>query len=290
MAERDLSELVDAPGIFMGADAPYEEAKAVILGIPMDFTVSFRPGARLGPLSIRNVSAGIEEYSVYQDKDLADCVYRDLGDLSLPCGNVQRSLQIIEKACHILLADGKFPIFLGGEHLVSYPLLRSFRQQYPDLRVLHFDAHADLREDYLGERDSHATVMRQVAGLFAEKRLYQFGIRSGTKEEFAFAREHTYMHIDEVLGPLKETLAELTGYPLYVTLDIDVVDPAYAPGTGTQEPGGCTSREILTALRSLAGQKVVGFDLVEVLPALDASERTALLAAKIVREVILAFT
>lgn len=289
MSEQDLASLVDEPGIFMGANAPYQEAKAVILGVPMDHTVSFRPGTRLGPLSIRNVSVGIEEYSVYQDRDLAECQYRDLGDLSLPFGNVERSLTIIEKASRILMTDGKFPIFLGGEHLVSYPLLKPFIEKYPDLRVVHFDAHADLREDYLGEKNSHSTVMRKVVDLLGPKRLYQFGIRSGTKEEFVFAKEYTHMYVSEVLEPLQRVLGDLAGHPVYITLDIDVVDPGFAPGTGTQEPGGCTSREILSVIHALGGLNVVGCDLVEVSPALDSSERTALLAAKLVREIILTF-
>ncbi|WP_206812483.1 agmatinase [Paradesulfitobacterium ferrireducens] len=289
MAQKDLMKLIDKPGLFMGAVASYEEADAVILGIPMDFTVSFRPGTRLGPLSIRNVSIGIEEYSVYQDKDLADYSYCDLGDLALPFGNVPKSLDIIESAARLILDDGKFPIFLGGEHLVSYPLIKPFAEKYPELCVVHFDAHADLREDYLGEINSHATVMRKVAEMLKPKHVYQFGIRSGTREEFLYAKEHTHLVIEDVLEPLQRVLPELKGKPVYVSLDIDVVDPAFAPGTGTQEAGGASSREILKAVHALSELKVVGFDLVEVSPALDSSERTALLAAKLVREVILGF-
>lgn len=289
MAQKDLMKLIDKPGLFMGAVASYEEADAVILGIPMDFTVSFRPGTRLGPLSIRNVSNGIEEYSVYQDKDLADYSYCDLGDLALPFGNVQKSLDIIESAARLILDDGKFPVFLGGEHLVSYPLIKPFAEKYPELCVVHFDAHADLREDYLGEINSHATVMRKVAEMLKPKHVYQFGIRSGTREEFLYAKEHTHLVIEDVLEPLQRVLPELKGKPVYVSLDIDVVDPAFAPGTGTQEAGGASSREILKAVHALSELKVVGFDLVEVSPALDSSERTALLAAKLVREVILGF-
>lgn len=290
MSKARIEQMVEKPGSFMGAEATYEEAKVVLLGIPMDYTVSFRPGTRLGPMGIRNVSTGIEEYSVYQDKLLNDFAYCDLGDLALPFGNVGKSLEIIEKACQELLEDQKFPIFLGGEHLVSYPLIKPFCAKYPDLRVVHFDAHADLRLDYYGESNSHATVMRKVAQLLGPKRVYQFGIRSGTREEFAFAKEYTHLVIEDVLEPLKAALPELKGKPVYVSLDIDVVDPAFAPGTGTPEAGGCTSKEILKAIHALRELNVVGFDLVEVSPALDSSERTALLAAKIVREVILGFT
>lgn len=273
----------------MGGDTPYEDADVVILGIPMDYTVSFRPGTRMGPLSIRNVSIGIEEYSVYLDRDLSDYSYCDLGDLSLPFGNVEKSLAVIEKASRQVVEDGKFPIFLGGEHLVTYPLIKPFIEKYPDLRVVHFDAHADLRLDYSGELNSHATVMRKIAEMLGPKRVYQFGIRSGIKEEFEFAKEHTHLVVEEVLEPLKDRIPELRGVPIYLTLDIDVVDPAFAPGTGTQEAGGCTSREIIKAIHALKELNIVGFDLVEVSPVMDTSERTALLAAKIVREAILSF-
>lgn len=290
MSKIDFEEFVEKPGIFMGADTPYEAADTVILGIPMDYTVSFRPGTRMGALSIRNVSVGIEEYSVYLDRDLGDYAYCDLGDLALPFGNVDKSLALIEKASRQILQDNKFPIFLGGEHLVTYPLIKPFAEKYPDLRVVHFDAHADLRTDYYGENNSHATVMHKVAELLGPKRVYQFGIRSGIKEEFQYAKENTYLVVEEVLEPLKAVLEELKGKPVYVTLDIDVVDPAFAPGTGTQEAGGCTSREIIKAIHALQGLNIVGFDLVEVSPATDSSERTALLAAKLVREAILSFT
>lgn len=289
MSREELEKMIETPGVYMGGDTPYAEADAVILGIPMDYTVSFRPGTRMGPLSIRNVSIGIEEYSVYLDRDLSDYAYCDLGDLALPFGNVDKSLQLIEKASRQIVEDGKFPVFLGGEHLVTYPLIKPFIEKYPDLRVVHFDAHADLRTDYSGEVNSHATVMRKISEELGPKRVYQFGIRSGTREEFLFAKEHNHLVIEEVLEPLKAVLPELKGKPVYVTLDIDVVDPAYAPGTGTQEAGGCSTREIIRAIHALGELNVVGFDLVEVSPVTDSSERTALLAAKLVREAILSF-
>lgn len=289
MTKENLEQLIEKPGIYIGGETAYEEADAIILGIPMDYTVSFRPGTRMGPLSIRNVSIGIEEYSVYLDRDLGDYAYCDLGDLTLPFGNVEKSLEIIEKASRQVLEDGKFPIFLGGEHLVTYPLIKPFIEKYSDLVVVHFDAHADLRTEFFGESNSHATVIRKVAEMLGPKRVYQFGIRSGIREEFLFARENTHLVVEEVLEPLKAVLPELKGKPVYVTLDIDVVDPAHAPGTGTQEAGGCTSKEIIKALHALGDLNVVGFDLVEVSPAMDSSERTALLAAKLVREAILSF-
>jgi len=280
---------VDRTFGFIGSGDNYQEAEIALLGIPMDFTVSFRPGSRLGPQQIRNVSIGLEEYSCYLDKDLADKRYYDCGDLILPFGNVTLSLEIIEEAARNLFNDGKFPIFIGGEHLVSYPLIKAAYEKYPDLAVIHFDAHADLRRDYLGETNSHATVMRRVAELMGGENIYQFGIRSGEGEEIAFGKENTHLFIDGLIEPLKTVIPMLKTRPVYVTLDIDVVDPAFAPGTGTPEPGGCTSREIIRCVHMLGELNVIGFDLVEVLPGHDLSERTSILAAKLIREAMLTF-
>nr|WP_236860296.1 agmatinase [Candidatus Formimonas warabiya] len=273
----------------MGSGDDFSEAKIALLGIPMDFTVSFRPGSRMGPRQIRNVSVGLEEYSCYLDRDLAEIKYFDCGDLVLPFGNVELSLKIIEEAARDLFREGKFPIFMGGEHLVSYPLIKAAFEKYPDLALIHFDAHADLRLDYIGEKNSHATVMRRAAELLGGKNIYQFGIRSGDAAEIAYGKEHTHLFLDQLIVPLQEVIPKLGERPVYVTLDIDVVDPAYAPGTGTPEPGGCSAREIIQCIHMLGAAKVIGFDLVEVLPTHDLSERTALLAAKLIREAMLTF-
>ncbi len=276
------------PGCFIGSTEKYNQAGIVIIGAPMDFTVSFRPGTRQGPQRIRQVSHGLEEYSVDLDLDLADRSYYDAGDVILPFGAVQESLRRIGLVTAEILAGGKFPLVLGGEHLISYASIKEVAGAHPGLVVLHFDAHTDLRDEYFGERLSHATVMRRVEEMIGGKNLYQFGIRSGTREEFDFARENCNIFVDKVVEPLIEILPQIKGRPVYVSLDIDVVDPAYAPGTGTPEPGGCTVKEIMRAVHLLAELDLVGFDLVEVSPLYDPSERTALLAAKIVRETILA--
>lgn len=291
MPEKQLSGIMETLGKYIGANAFYEEAKAVIVGIPMDYTASYKPGSRSGPLAIRNASIALEEYSIYQDRNLKDYLYCDLGDLALPFGNVTASLEVIGQAAGIILEDAKFPIFLGGEHLISYPVIKAFAKKYPDLHVVHFDAHADLRKGYYGEENSHSTVMRKVAELLGPGKVFQFGIRSGIKEEFEYAREKTRMFTQEhdLIESLAQVIPELGSRPVYISLDIDVVDPAFAPGTGTQEPGGCNSKEIIEAVLKLKSLNIVGFDLVEVSPQLDFSERTAILAAKIVREAILAF-
>lgn len=285
-----LGDLTGECGRFMGAAPVYDDCKLAIIGAPMDFTTSFRPGARYGPVEIRNVSEGLEEYSPDLDMDLAERNFFDAGDVLLPLGNVTASLKRIGEAAGAVLKDGKKLLVLGGEHLVTLPVVEQAVRLYPELVVLHFDAHADLRDHYLGEKFSHATVMRRVVELVGGNKVYQLGIRSGTREEFQWAKDNTHLFPYEVLGPLEEIKQQIKGLPVYVTLDIDVVDPAYAPGTGTPEPGGCSAREILKALHSLAGLNVVAMDVVEVCPVLDSSQITAILAAKLVREAILLFS
>ncbi|MEG6520422.1 agmatinase [Desulfotomaculum sp. 1211_IL3151] len=284
-----MFDLLDQCTGFMGATQDYENSNVVLVGAPMDFTVSFRPGTRQGPRAIRQVSVGLEEYSVMLDLDLADYAYFDAGDIALPFGHVLESLERIGKVVAKIIADNKFPLVLGGEHLISLPVIMEVVKKYPGLKILHFDAHADLRQDYMGQTLSHASVMRRAVDLVGGQNIYQFGIRSGTKEEFDYARGHTRMFPAKVLEPLQQVLPELLGHPVYLSLDIDVVDPAYAPGTGTAEPGGCTSTEILEAIYLMKELKVVGMDLVEISPVYDHSEKTALLGAKLVREAILAF-
>lgn len=274
---------------FLGACTDYDKSQAVLIGLPMDYTVSLRPGTRFGPQQIRNISYGLEMYSPYQDKSLADLAYYDAGELELPFGNTLGSLKRMEDVARKVFAAKKLPLFLGGEHLVSLPLIKACLECFPELVVFHFDAHTDLRETFFGEEHSHATVMRKVVDILKEKNLYQFGIRSGEKEEFEYARQNTHLYLDEIFPALHHAVSVVKGKPVYISLDIDVLDPAFAPGTGTPEPGGCSSREILQAILAMKDLNVVGMDLVEVAPTYDHSERTAILAAKIVREALLAF-
>lgn len=272
---------------FIASSDDYEQADKVLIGVPMDFTVSYRPGTRMGPHSIRTVSYGLEEYSFYSNKDLKEFSFYDGGDIALPFGNVEKSIEIIEKVAQKVLEDKKFAIYLGGEHLVSWPLIKAYAEKFPNLVVLHFDAHADLRENYWGETNSHATVIRKVCEKIGSKNVYQFGIRSGDRAEFEYGKNNTNMFVNEILDPLKQVVKELGDRPVYITIDIDVVDPAFAPGTGTPEPGGCTSKEIIEAVLLMKGLNIVGMDLVEVSPLNDPSDRTSILAAKLVREAIL---
>ncbi|MBY0596129.1 agmatinase [Bacillus bingmayongensis] len=276
--------------VFIKSHPSFEESEAVIYGMPMDWTVSYRPGSRFGPARIREVSLGLEEYSPYLDRELEEVKYYDAGDIPLPFGNPQRSIDMIEEYVTKLLDAGKFPLGLGGEHLVSWPIFKAMVKKYPDLAIIHMDAHTDLRESYEGEPLSHSTPIRKVCDLIGPENVYSFGIRSGMKEEFEWAKEvGMNLYKFDVLEPLKEVLPKLAGRPVYVTIDIDVLDPAHAPGTGTLEAGGITSKELLDSIVAIANSniKVVGADLVEVAPVYDHSDQTPIAASKFVREMLL---
>ncbi|WP_431802998.1 agmatinase [Halobacillus andaensis] len=278
--------------VFIMSRATEEEARAVIYGMPMDYTVSFRPGSRFGPNRIREASIGLEEYSPYLDRHLEEVAYHDAGDLMFPFGNAQKSLDIIEDYAKELFKKGKFPIGLGGEHLVSWPVIRACHEALSNLKIIHIDAHADLREEYEGEVLSHSTPIRKACELLGPENVYSFGIRSGMREEFHYADESgMHMYRYDVLEPLKSVLPELAGQNVYVTIDIDVLDPAYAPGTGTAEAGGISSKELLASIHAIADSdiNVVGCDLVEVAPAYDPTEQTAIAASKFIREMLLGF-
>ncbi|MCM3764072.1 agmatinase [Neobacillus niacini] len=276
--------------VFIKSHPNFEESRVVLYGMPMDWTVSYRPGSRFGPARIREVSIGLEEYSPYLDRELDEVKYFDAGDIPLPFGNAQKSLDIIEDFIDQVLAAGKFPFGMGGEHLVSWPVMKAVFKKYPDLAIIHMDAHTDLRENYEGEPLSHSTPIRKIAEHIGPSNVYSFGIRSGMREEFQWAKENG-MHISkfEVLEPLKEVLPKLAGRPVYVTIDIDVLDPAHAPGTGTVDAGGITSKELLASIHAIARSEVnvVGCDLVEVAPIYDPSEQTANTASKLIREMML---
>ncbi|WP_418378037.1 agmatinase [Acidaminococcus sp.] len=280
-----------APNVetFLACDAPYEKAQIVLFGAPFDSTTSYRPGTRFGPSAIRHESFGLETYSPYQDKDLEDYAVFDSGDLELSFGSPRRALDAIRKRTETILRDGKLPLLLGGEHLVTLGAFEAVLEKYPDLHLIHFDAHTDLREDYLGEPLSHACVIRRCYDLIGDGRIHQFCIRSGLKEEFSFARTHTDFHPFGFDG-LKETVDRLKeeGVPIYFTIDLDCLDPAAFPGTGTPESGGVWFPGLLQAILMVAKTRVVASDVNELSPHLDASGASTALACKVVRELLLA--
>ncbi len=271
---------------FLGCESDYNSANIVLFGVPFDGTTSFRPGARFGPSAIRNESFGIETYSPYADKDLLDIEVFDGGDLDLPFGNAQKVLDMTYAYTKRVLQDGKTPFMLGGEHLITLGSMRAVVEKYPDVEVLHFDAHTDLRDEYIGEELTHSGVIKQVWKLLGDNKIHQFGIRSGEKHEFQFAEKHTLLHKFDLNG-FEKTLESLKGKPVYVTLDLDVLDPSCFWGTGTPEAGGVTFKELLTAILQLHELRVVGCDVNELAPHYDQSGASTALACKLTREMLL---
>ncbi|MGN0299118.1 MAG: agmatinase [Lachnospiraceae bacterium] len=274
---------------FIGCDSEYSKAHMVLYGAPFDSTTSFRPGARFGPSAMRHESFGLETYSPYQDADLTDCAVFDSGDLELCFGSAEAALKDIEARADEILKDGKFPLLLGGEHLVTLGAVRAVLQKYPNLHIVHFDAHADLRDDYLGARLSHACVLRRCHDLLGDGRIHQFCIRSGDREEFRFAKTHTELHPFGFDG-LEHTISALRkqGVPIYFTIDLDCLDPSVFPGTGTPEAGGVSFVQLLEAIRTVCTANVVGADVNELAPSLDISGVSTAVACKVLRELILA--
>lgn len=274
---------------FIGCDSTYEEADIVLFGAPFDSTTSFRPGARFGSAAMRHESFGLETYSPYQDRDLTDYRIFDSGDLELCFGSAESALADIEERAEEILSDGKLPLLLGGEHLVTLGSVRAAQKKYPELHVIHFDAHADLRENYLGAELSHACVIRRCHELLGDGRIHQFCIRSGERAEFEFAKEHTQMYRFGFQG-LKELVEELkeTGVPVYFTIDLDCLDPSVFPGTGTPEAGGVSFLALLDAIRLVCRTNVVAVDVNELAPMLDTSGVSTATACKVLRELLLA--
>lgn len=273
---------------FIGCDNDYKRAGTVLYGAPFDGTTSFRPGTRFGPDALRRESFGLETYSPYLDKDISDVCVCDIGDIDICIGDAATALAQVEEAAENILADGKRPFLLGGEHSVTLGAVRAVAAKYPDLHIVHFDAHADLRDDYLGVRLSHACVLRRCHDILGDGRIFQFGIRSGDRSEFEWGAKHVTTHRFGFDG-LKETLDALAGVPVYFTLDLDVLDPSVFPGTGTPEAGGVTFDELRRAATLVCSRaNVVGCDAVELSPHYDISGVSTAVAGKIVREMLIA--
>ncbi len=273
---------------FIGFEDDFASSKAVLFGVPFDGTTSFKPGARFGPSSMREESWGLESYSPYLNRDLEDIKLFDYGNLELPFGDKINALKMIEEISDEIVESNKIPIMMGGEHLVSYATIKSLHKKYKNLKVIHFDAHTDLREDYLGESFSHATVFRRVSEFLDDKSLYQFCIRSGLKEEFEWATKNIYME-KFTYNTLESKVEELITEPVYITIDLDVFDPSVFPGTGTPEPGGIDFHDMMKIIKILSKlENTVGLDVVELSPKHDASGVSTAVACKTLRELVLA--
>ncbi len=272
---------------FIGCDTDFDEADLVIFGAPFDSTTSFRPGTRFAADYIRMDSFGLETYSPYLDKDLADYSLTDIGNLDLPFGNAAKSLDIIEETAATILAADKIPFLIGGEHLVSLGTIRAAYKKHPNLKLIHFDAHTDLREHYMGEPLSHAAVIRRAWDFMGDGTIYQFCIRSGEKAEFEWAKTHTHLEkfTYETLKSVVESLG--TEDPIYVTIDLDVFDPAIFSGTGTPEPGGIFFKDMIDILKTLSPLNIIGADVVELSPHYDQTGVSTATACKVIRELML---
>ncbi len=266
---------------WMGQNEDYETSDVVMLGLPFDGTVSYRSGSRFAPEQIRLASWGLEDYSPRFDKHLQDVNFHDAGDLEFPLGNTYKSLDLIKKNVEDIYKDGKRVFGIGGEHLVTLPEIQAVSKFYKDLAIVHFDAHTDLREEYLGEEMSHSAVIRHCSKIVGAENIKQIGIRSGMKEEWEFMKEHhTLVHEYKELDCLKNK-------PIFVTVDLDCLDPSVMPGTGTPESGGMQFNELVEWFEYLKDFNIVGADVVELAPDYDASGVSTAVATKVIRELLM---
>ena len=271
---------------FLGCDKEFGEARIVIFGAPFDSTTSYRPGTRFASKTMRAESYGLETYSPYQDLDLDNAAIFDGGDLELCFGDTNFALNDITEYTKKILDSGKLPLMIGGEHLVTLGAVRAVAEKYPNLHIVHFDAHADLRDDYLGAKLSHATVLHRVWDIVGDGRIFQFGIRSGERAEFQWGKEHVTTQKFDFTG-LEAVVEKLKGKPVYFTIDLDVLDPSVFPGTGTPEAGGVTFLQLLDAILKVGELDIVGCDINELSPLLDASGASTAVALKVLRELLL---
>lgn len=278
---------------FLSANRSISDANWVLVGYPLEETVTFRPGTSKGPATLRAASHGLETFSPRLSRDLTDLLIADSGDLALSHGSgvnknsLEYILGTIRSKSEEIVRAGKKTLALGGEHLITLPQVEAMLWKYPELLVLQLDAHADLRNDYEGNRHSHATVMRRLLDLSKNLTLIQCGIRSGTREEINFSSLSSQVHSTNKEN-LFDTLDSFSGRPMYLSLDLDILDPSVLPGTGTPEPGGWTFLELESIIHRLEGRNVVGGDVVELSPGLDPSGISSVTAACVVREILLA--
>lgn len=267
---------------WMGQNPDYASSDIIMLGMPFDGTVSYRPGSRFAPEQIRLASWGVEEYSPYFDKHLEDCNFHDAGDLEFPLGNTKKSLDVIRQNVEEIYKDGKRVFGIGGEHLVTLPEIQAISKYVDNLAIVHFDAHTDLREEYLGEPLSHSAVIRHSAEIIGFENLKQIGIRSGMKEEFELMKKYnTLIHEHKELDVFKDK-------NIFITVDLDVLDTSIMPGTGTPEVGGLDFNQLVGWFKYLSQFNIIGADVVELAPDYDASGASTAVATKVIRELLMA--
>ena len=271
--------------LFMGARRDPSDCQIGLFGVPYDGTTSFRPGARFGPAAIREVSPGLETYCPQLDQDLDDLAFADLGTLEIPFGGPDPVIAMVKHATEKILNHNLKPLMLGGEHSISAGAVAAVACHHPDLVLIQLDAHADLRETWLGSRHSHACAMRRCLDVLPSDQLLQLSIRSGTREEFE--ELHNSGRLIKDAAGLQKALAPRQGKPIYLTVDLDWIDPAVLPGTGTPEPGGFHWNDFAKVVDVLRPHRLVGADVVELAPQLDISGVSSVLAAKVTRSILL---
>jgi agmatinase len=280
-----MSTIFDTDGaIYMGSRRDPAGCSVGLFGVPYDGTTSFRPGTRFGPAAIREVSTGLETYCPQLDADLEDVAFADLGAVDIPFGAPEPVVQAVRRATQSVLELGLRPLMLGGEHSISSGAVASVAAQHPDLVLVQLDAHADLRHTWLGAHHSHACAMRRCLEVLPSQQLLQVAIRSGTRDEFSELRNSGRL---VPIVAMAEALRPLRGTPLYLTVDLDWFDPAVLPGTGTPEPGGFLWGDFAALIAELRHHRLVGADVVELAPMLDPTGVSSVLAAKVVRSLVL---
>lgn len=287
---KDLSLFNNDGAIFMGAQRDTDQCRVSLLGVPYDGTCCFRPGARFGPSAVREDSYGIETYCPQLNLDLEDINFTDIGSLDVPLGDAKLTLDYIRDATDILLKKNLKPLIIGGEHSITSGVIKSLITNYPDLIMLQLDAHADLRDEWLGSKFSHACTMKRCLEILPSKKIFQIGIRSGTKSEF-LEMNNSKRLIQHTLGKnaksLEEALKSFKGRPIYLTFDLDWFDPSIMPGTGTPEPGGYFWGDFAAIIDVIKSHNLIGADVVELSPKLDNTGISSILAAKVIRSLIM---
>lgn len=273
---------------YMGASTEGARGNVILFGVPFDGTASYRAGTRFGPGAIRAASHSLETFSPFIDRDLDLIDYADLGDIEVPPGSASRTVDIVMEKVRDIYGMGAEPLMLGGEHTISLGAIRAAHEFYPNLAVLQLDAHTDLRDEYLGEKISHATVIKRVMDFIPSQRIHRFGVRAGTREEMVGAGLEIPLGIEGGMRDVEKAITHIgEDVPLYVTIDLDVFDPSLVPGIGNPEPLGITYREFIQIARMLALKNVVGVDVVELAPHFDQTGVSAVVAASVVREMLL---
>ncbi|NQT33631.1 agmatinase [bacterium] len=275
-------------GRFIGALPPGERGEAALVGVPFDGTSSHRPGSRFGPKAIREGSMSLETFGPYYDRDLENMDIVDMGDLEVDQDSVERMIEQVYTVVGDILDKNMKPIILGGEHTVTIGVVKRMVEKYPDLVILQLDAHAHSREEYLGDKVSHATVMSRIVELISLERLYRLGVRAGSKEAFIKHGIDLPLGFEGSAREVEAVMKSMPGdVPLYVTLDLDVFDPSLVPGVGNPAPMGMTYREFMQLVRKLAWRNLVGFDVVELAPQYDHTGVSAVVAATAVRDLMM---